>query len=206
MTTSKHTRLRDMLLILVIAGFSAACGASRPIKYYALNVTREPAQGSAPQFPVSISVARVAGAHLYRDDRLVYGTSALELGTYEYERWSEPPVDMIQDSIVSSLRATKQYRSVSPVSSNLQSDYILRAHLDALDEIDKPQVAARFSLQMELYDPKTSTALWSDSYTHDEPVNGKKMIDVIEAFDRNVKAGTGQLSGSLGQYLATHRP
>jgi ABC-type uncharacterized transport system auxiliary subunit len=195
-----------MLLILVIAGFSAACGASRPIKYYALNVTREPAQGSAPQFPVSISVARVAGAHLYRDDRLVYGTSALELGTYEYERWSEPPVDMIQDSIVSSLRATKQYRSVSPVSSNLQSDYILRAHLDALDEIDKPQVAARFSLQMELYDPKTSTALWSDSYTHDEPVNGKKMIDVIEAFDRNVKAGTGQLSGSLGQYLATHRP
>jgi ABC-type uncharacterized transport system auxiliary subunit len=206
MTTSKHTRLRDMLLILVIAGFSAACGASRPIKYYALDVTREPAQGSAPQFPVSISVARVAGAHLYRDDRLVYGTSALELGTYEYERWSEPPVDMIQDSIVSSLRATKQYRSVSPVSSNLQSDYILRAHLDALDEIDKPQVAARFSLQMELYDPKTSTALWSDSYTHDEPVNGKKVIDVIEAFDRNVKAGTGQLSGSLGQYLATHRP
>ncbi len=121
---------------------SAACGASRPIKYYALDVSREPAQTPAPALPVSIAVARVTAAHLYRDDRLVYGTNALELGTYEYERWSEPPVDMIQDSIVSSLRATKQYRSVSPVASNLQSDYILRAHLDALDEVDKPSTGS----------------------------------------------------------------
>ena len=113
---------------------------------------------------------------------------------------------MIQDSIVSSLRATKQYRSVSPVASNLQSDYILRAHLDALDEVDKPQLAARFSIQMELYDPKMSAALWTDSYTHDEPVNGKKVLDVIEAFDRNVKTGMGQLGGSLSQYLASRRP
>jgi ABC-type uncharacterized transport system auxiliary subunit len=203
---SPSIKMPDVLLILVIAGFSAACGAARPIKYYALEVTKEPAQGTPAPLPVSIAVARVTAAHLYRDDRLVYGTNALELGTYEYERWSEPPVDMIQDSIVSSLRATKQYRSVSPVASNLQSDYVLRAHLDALDEIDKPRLAARFSLQMELYDPKAGMALWSDSYTHDEPVTGKKVIDVVEAFDRNVKAGMGQLSGSLGQYFASRRP
>jgi ABC-type uncharacterized transport system auxiliary subunit len=204
--TPRIAKVRDLLLVLLATGLCLACGAARPIQYYALDVAREPVPSAAPAFPVSVAVARVTAAHLYRDDRLVYGTNALQLGTYEYERWSEPPVDMIQDSIVSTLRATKQYRAVSPVSSNLQSDFILRAHLNALDEVDKPQLAARFSVAMELYDPKTNAMVWSDSYTHDEPVNGKKVIDVVEAFDRNVKSGMNQLSGSLAQYFAARRP
>ena len=197
--------LLPVLMMLMLVGFTAACGSSRPIKYYALDLTHDSTQNSIPRFPVSIAVARVTAAHLYRDDRLVFGSNALELGTYEYERWSEPPVDMIQDGIVSSLRAANQYRSVSPVASNLQSDYILRSQLDALDEVDKPQLAARFAIEMELYDPKTGSAVWTGSYTHDEPVSGKKVIDVVEALDRNVKAGLSQLSGSLAQYFAGRR-
>jgi ABC-type uncharacterized transport system auxiliary subunit len=192
-------------IVLAMAALASACGSSRPVKYYALDVTPQPAASASAPFAVSLLVARVTSTHLYRDDRLVYGVSAEELGTYEYERWAEPPVDMIQDSLIASLRSTKQFRSVSAVSSSLRGDYLVRAHLEALNEIDKPQLAARFSIQVELYDPRAAATVWSDSYSHDQPVTGKKVADVVAALDENVKAGMNQLSGDLAQYFA-NRP
>lgn len=205
MTIRPNAKARDGLLILLIAVFSASCGASRPIKYYALDVRGEPSQNPPSQFPVSLLVARVTAGHLYRDDRLVYRVNELELGTYEYQRWSEPPVDMIQESLVAVLRGTQQYRSVDPVASNMRGDYVVRARLDALDEIDKPRLGARFSLRLELYDPKSAEVLWSDSYAHDQPVQSKQVIDVVGALDANVKAGMRQLTSDLGRYFA-NRP
>jgi ABC-type uncharacterized transport system auxiliary subunit len=196
-------RLRQIMMVVFAAGISVACGASRPVKYYTLDVTPQPAEAAAPQFPIALLVARVASTHLYRDDRVVYSVSAEQLGTYEYERWSEPPVDMIQDSLIEALRSTKQYQSVEPVASNLRGNYLVRTRLGALDEIDKPQLAARFSIELELYDAKSGATVWSDSYTHDEPVAGKKVPDVIAALDQNVKAGTSKLATDLGQYFAS---
>ncbi len=206
MTPQSKTKVRDALLISLIAIFSASCGASRPIKYYALDIPKEPAQDPSSQIPISLLVARVTASHLYREDRLVYRASELELGTYEYQRWSEPAVDMIQEDLIATLRAAKQYRSVDPVASNMRGDYIVRARLDALDEVDKPQLAARFSLRLELYDPKSGEVLWSDSYEHDQPVQGKNVVDVVAGLDANVKAGLEQLTASLGRYFADHPP
>ena len=94
--------------------------------------------GSAPRFPITLLVARVSSSQLYRDDRLVYGTGPVQLGTYEYERWAESPAEMVQDTLIASLRSTGEYRSVSAIGSNLRGEYILRGHLYALDEVDKP--------------------------------------------------------------------
>ena len=72
-------------------------------------------------------------------------------------------------------------------------------------EIDKPRLGARFSLRLELYDPKSAEVLWSDSYAHDQPVQSKQVIDVVGALDANVKAGMRQLTSDLGRYFA-NRP
>jgi cholesterol transport system auxiliary component len=201
-------RIRDAALIVLAVGFAAGCGASRPVKYFALEVPETPtvAQSSSAQYPVSLLVTRVAATHLYRDDRLVYGINAEELGTYEYARWAEPPVDMIQDSLIASLRSTKQFRSVSAVASNLRGDYLVRAHLEALDEVEQPQLAARFAMEIDLYDPKSGATVWSDSYSHDQAVQGKKVEDVVAALDQNVKTGMNQLASNLAQYFASHPP
>lgn len=204
MTLPSTANVRDTLLVLAIAIFSASCGASRPIEYYSLDPPGEPLQAASSRFPISILVARVTGGPLYRDDRLVYRTSELELGIYEYRRWSEPPVDMIQESLISALRSTKQYRSVDALASNMRANYIVRAHLEALDEIDKPELAARFSLHVDLYDPKSALVVWSDSYAHDQRVGGKKVIDVVRALDQDVQAGIRQMTGDIGSYFASH--
>ena len=197
-------RIQQAALVVLIAASIAGCGGSRPVKYYVLDVGPAPAVSAAPQISATLLVSRVNSAHLYRDDRLVYGSGAVQLGTYEYERWAEPPAGMIQDLIIKTLRASGSYRSVSRISSNVRGDYIVRGQLFALDEVQSPGLAGRFSFQLELYDPKAGVTVWSAAYTHDEPVNGKKVSDVVEALDRNVRTGLNQLTGELAQYLASH--
>ena len=196
--------IQQAALVFVLAGVTAACGASRPVKYYVLDT--EPAPVNAPQGPVTLLVARISTTHLYHDDRLVYGYGPVQLGTYEYERWAESPADMMQEKLLSYLRASGTYRSVLATNSIARGDYIVRGHLYALDEIDAPSLAARFSFQLELVDPKSGVIVWSDSYSHDEPVGGKgkKVSDVVEALDRDVSAGLAQLTGKMGQYIASH--
>ncbi len=208
--TAGMRRARRALLLGTLGVIAAGCGVSRPVKYYVLDPPAQPGPAAAPaapeRFPIALLVARVAASHLYRDDRLVYGAGPVQLGTYEYQRWAEPPVEMVQDSLVAALRATGEYRSVSAIGSNLRGEYILRGRLNALEEVDKPEIAARFSMGLELFDSRSGATVWADSYSHDEPVMGKTVPDVIEALDRNVRSGLQQLTANLGQYFANHPP
>lgn len=199
-------RIQQAAVVLLFAGAVAGCGASRPVKYYVLDIGPAPAVSPSARVPITLLVSRITASHLYRDDRLVYGSNDVQLGTYEYERWAEPPAELMQDMVITSLRSSGTYRSVSRISSSLRGDYIVRGHLYALDEVQSPALSARFSFQLELFDPKTGATLWSSAYTHDEPVTGKKVSDVVEALDRDVRAGLTQLTSELGQYFANHPP
>ncbi len=197
-------------LVLIFAGITAACSASRPVKYYVLDTGPTPISASQPRYPVTLLVSRIFTSHLYRDDRLVYGSGQVQLGTYEYERWAETPADMMQQKVLAYLRASGDYRSVMPVSTGVRGDYVVRGHLYALDEVETPSLAARFTFQLELFDPKTATIVWSDSYTHDEPVGGnekkKNVADVVEALDKNVNAGLSQLTAKMADFIGNHLP
>ena len=200
----KH-RIAQIALVALLAGVSAGCGASRPYKYYELDVTA-PAAAQATPYPITLLVGRVATPQLYRDSRIVYGSGPVQLGTYEYNRWAEMPSDMIQQALISALRSTGQYRSVTAVGSASRGDFLLRSQLYSLYEVDQPQVAGRFSMQIELFDSKSGATVWSDTYSHDEPVQGKAVGDVVEAINRNVRAGMQQFAMHLGQYFAAHPP
>ncbi|MFZ0520689.1 MAG: ABC-type transport auxiliary lipoprotein family protein [Candidatus Acidiferrales bacterium] len=191
-----------VMLAIVVPG----CGAPRPVKYYVIDSNVAPATSSQAQFPVVLLVGRFASSTLYRDDRLVYGSGPVQLGTYEYDRWSEPPVDMVRDLLVADLRGSGQYRSVSRVSTNVHGDYIVRGHLIAMYGVDKPELVARFSLELELFQPSTRAIVWTQTYTHDEPVQGKTVANIVEAMDRNVRAGLQELSGGISQYFMSHPP
>jgi ABC-type uncharacterized transport system auxiliary subunit len=198
-------RILQLAAVGLVAAMAAACSATHPTIYYALDAPAPaPTPGVEARTPVRLIVGHVTGSRLYHDNRLVYGTGAVELGTYEYQRWAEPPVDYLQDMLVASLRSSGQYRSVSRIGSNARGDYVVRGHLDALDEIDKPALTARFTFQLELFDPASGSTVWSSAYSHDEPVQGKKVTDVVEALNRNVEAGLRQLTTELNQYLASH--
>jgi len=197
----RRTQTAGILLLMMIL---SGCGATRPMKYYVLDPGPVPAASGAAQYPVTLLVGRITASHLYRDDRLVYGSGPVQLGVFDYERWAEPPADMIQDLLIGSLRSTGQYRAVSGLSSNVRGDYIVRGHLWSISEVDQPELMARFSLQIELFDPKTRTTVWSSKYEHDEPAQGKTVQAVVEAMNKNVHAGLQQLTTGLSEYFASH--
>jgi ABC-type uncharacterized transport system auxiliary subunit len=199
-------RVGEIALVVLLAGFSAACGASRPYKYYDLDVSVPAPVTQAPPYAIGLLIAHVTAPQLYRDSRLVYGSGDVQLGTYEYERWAELPADMLQDALISALRGTGQYRSVTRIGSSARGDYVVRSQLFSLYGVDRPNIMARFSMEVELFDPKSGTTVWRDTYSHDEAVQGKSVADVVEALDRNVRSGMQQFATNLGQYFANHLP
>lgn len=195
-------RLATITMFLAVA--LAGCVSARSPRYYTISIPSNLAQPSEPQFPVTLVVGRLYAPHLLRDDRVVYSMSDVELGVDEYHRWAEPPTGMIERLLVQHLRSTGKYRTVQHLSSSTRGDFILRGYLGALNEVDDPGgIKARFTLQLELFDVKEARVVWSDSYTHDEPVAQKSVTSVVESLQKGVDMGIEQLSANLGQYFAT---
>jgi len=200
---SRRMQISGLLMLAILV---AGCGAARPVKYYVLDVNPAPTNSASAQIPVTLLVGRLVASHLYHDDRLVYGSGPVQLGTYEYDRWAEPAADMVQNMLVTILRSSGQFRAVSKVTSNVRGDYVVRGHLFSMYGVDQPELVARFSLQLEVYDPGMRAMVWSQIYTHDEPVHGKTVPDIVIAMDKNVTAGLQQLSTGMIQYFASHPP
>lgn len=180
-----------------------ACGTARPVKYYRIQAAPSSAPTSNTPYPVSLLLGQITAPSLFRDDRLVYSNGSVQLGTYNEQRWADAPPEMIANMLLQSLRASGQYRAVERVSSNARGDFVLRGRILAFNEVDTTQIAARFAIDLELFDRKAGSVVWTQSYSHDELVNEKKVPAVIEAMQTNVRAGMQELTASLGQYFAS---
>ncbi len=194
-----------LIVIVMAAGAMAACGSTRPSKYYQIEVPETPPAASNP-WPVALLLGRISAPHLYRDDRIVYRTGPEQLGAYEYHRWAEPPTEMLEDALLRMLRASGRYRTVQPLRSNARGDFILRGRLHHFEEVSGGSLAARVAFEMELYEPQTGTTVWTHFYSSDEPVQGKEVAQVVQALDRNVKRGLQEVTTGLEQYFSAHPP
>ena len=198
---------RQPSVFLLCAVLVAGCGAARPASYYQLTApSNNAADPPSDAFPVTIIMGTLTSSHLYREDHIVYSSSGENMGIYEYQRWAEPPTEMIQDVIFRSLRSSGRYRSVHSLRSSVRGDYLLHGHLYDFKEIAGSSMAARFSLELELRDTKTGDTVWTHVYNHDEPVAGKNVSAVVAALNRNVQRATNEFTASLVQYFSTHPP
>jgi len=186
-------------------GFLCGCGAARPSKYYQLTVPADAEKvEKADAVPVTLLLGALQTSHLYREDRIVFGNNAERLGTYEYERWAEPPADMIGEVLLRELRASGRYRAVHYRRSNMQGDFALRGRLYDFKEITGGQLTTRVTFELEMRDLKTGATVWTHYYTHDEPVGGKDVAAVVAALNRNVQRSVSEVVTSLDQYFASH--
>jgi ABC-type uncharacterized transport system auxiliary subunit len=194
--------------LAILALSVTGCGAARPNKYYEIEIPGDLA-GDPPAsnvYPVTILVGPLSASHLYREDHIVYSSSGENMGTYEYQRWAEPPAEMIQDVIYRTLRSSNRYRSVLSLRSSTRGDYLLHGHLYDFKEINGSSMAGRLSIELELRDTKTGATVWTHLYSHDEPVSGKDVSAVVAALNRNVLRAAAEFISSLDQYFSTHPP
>jgi len=96
----------------------------------------------------------IFASHLYREDHIVYSSKGESMGTYEYQRWVEPPTEMIQEVLFRALRSSGRFRAVYAQRSSIRGDYLVRGHLYDFKEVTGSPMAARLSLDLELRDIK----------------------------------------------------
>jgi ABC-type uncharacterized transport system auxiliary subunit len=198
---------RYPMICLLFAVLLAGCGAARPSKYYQLTVPGDNgADAPGDALPVTIVMGPLLTSHLYREDHIVYSSTSEAMGTYEYQRWAEPPTEMIEQILFRALRASGHYRSVYAMRSSVRGDYLLHGQLYDFKEVTGSPMSARFALELELRDTKTGVTVWSHLYNHDEPVSGKDVSAVVAALNRNVHRATNEFGASLSQYFAAHPP
>ncbi len=186
------------------AGLLAGCGAARPSKYYQLTVPGDAATvAEHTTYPVTLLLGPLRASHIYREDHIVYSSSGQNMGTYQYQQWSEPPTEMLVDVLLRDLRASGKYRAVDVLRSNSHGDYILYGRLYDFKEISGAPLLARLTVDLELRETKTGSTVWTHYYSHDEPVSGKDISAVVAALDRNTQRGMGEVKSSLEQFFST---
>ena len=189
--------------LMLCLGILNGCGAARPSKFYQLTLPSDKTSGADPApFPVTLLLGPITTSHLYRDDHIVYTSNGEAMGTYEYQRWAEPPSEMISDVLLRELQESERYQHVYSLRSDSRGDYVLRGRLYDFREISGNGVVARVAFEFELRDSKTGATVWSRSYSHDEPVDGKNVPAVVAALNRNVQSGLSEVMRGLEQYFS----
>jgi ABC-type uncharacterized transport system auxiliary subunit len=181
----------------------AGCGGAHPMQYYQLTVPTETPHTEVSASGVSLVLGPLVSSHLYREDRIVYSATKTRMGTYEFQRWSEPPAEMIQEVLLRELRASGHYRDVSLQRSSSRADYILHGRLYDFKEVEGEPLQARVTAEFDLKDLKSGATVWSHYYNHDEPVSGKDVQAMVTALDLNVHRAVEEVKAGLDQYFSS---
>ena len=203
--TARMPRLGISSAVLAVVLLSG-CAKPRAIKYYQISY---PSNVSVSQEMIDtmLLVRSFDASHLYLDDRIVYGHDSPEMGTYEDERWAEPPVEMLRDAIVRGLRSSGMFKGgVYIARSDLSVRYLLSGHLYDFKEVDAAKISARLAFEARLWDRKTRTLVWSHSYSFDEPAAEKSVSAVAAAMDRNVQRSVQAIAADLTEHFKAHPP
>ena len=185
-------------MFALAAGLFTGCGAARPSKFYELTIPGDSATaGERSPYPVTLLLGPLRAAHLYREDSIVYSSAAETMGTYQYQKWAEPPNEMLVEMLLRELRASGKYRAVDFLRSNSHGDFILYGRLYDFKEISGTPVLARVTVDLELRESKSGATVWTHYYSHDEPVSGKDVAAVVAALDRNALHGMAEVNQAL---------
>jgi ABC-type uncharacterized transport system auxiliary subunit len=194
--------IRLTLASLLVLGL-AACGTTRPTQYYALQTPPAPTLSNGAR-TVSLLVANIAGAEIFRDTPIVYREGANAIGTYQYSRWEDPPVALVQARLIRMLRATGEYQSVGAVGSTSAGQFVVRGRLYDFEEVDGAGITALVSMEFDLVDRRTGNVVWTHYYSQSEPVQAKEMTAIVAALNSNLDRGLSEVTAGISQYLAAN--
>jgi ABC-type uncharacterized transport system auxiliary subunit len=198
-------RLAAMPAIAALALGLAACGTERPIKYYQVSYPTK-SFVAEDAINVTLMVRPIESSHLYLDDKIVYGFDSPEMGAYEYQRWSDPPAEILQTALVRGLRSTGRFRAVYTLRADPSERFILGGHLYDFKEVDASTTLARLNYEVRLRDRKTGAVVWDHTYTHDEPAGAKTVAAFVEAMDKNIQRSILEVQAGLEEYFRAHPP
>jgi ABC-type uncharacterized transport system auxiliary subunit len=136
---------------------------------------------------VFLGVRPFTAATRYRD-RILYRLSEVEIGFYEYDRWVEPPEEMVTRMVGSMVRASGLFRQVVAADNVQLPAWILSAELTRFDEVRlRENSRAECWLRVELRRARDEQLLWSEVISAAVPFAAETPEALAQAMRRAVR-------------------
>jgi ABC-type uncharacterized transport system auxiliary subunit len=196
-------RTNRPILVSLLALTLGGCVSNKPIRYYTIKSPAAPTPLTSTH-AVSLLVARVSGPEIFRDTPIAYRVGANEIGTYQYRRWAEPPVEMLQGNLIRLLSSSGNYQSVASLGSTSEGQFVVRGKLYDFEEVDGASITGLVSMEFELYERKSGKVVWSHFYSQSEPVQSKEISAIVSALDVNLDRGLNEVAAGLNRYFSAN--
>lgn len=199
-------QFKKILPLIVFLMLGCGGGKIPPTRYYALTLPPAPAPtGSSLSHTLVVMPLRISD--MLTQDRIVYRPAPEEVGYYEYHRWAQDPRESVTAALIDKIRATGAFSSVARFDGRTRSDYVLRARIDRLEEVDfESGVKVYSGLSAELLDSETMRVVWEGSAVSDEQVPTSDMNAVVRQLSEATNQSLDQLTRSLAEGVRNAAP
>lgn len=187
--------------VFVIVGLSGCLGlrTSPAVRYYSIDGLSTTTETAMQTWPVTLGVRIFGEATRYRN-RMLYRSSEVEVGFYEYDRWVEPPGEMVTRVVMAHLRASGLFRQIIPAVDAPVLAWVLSGDVLRFDEVRSASGShAECRLQLELRRVRDEQLLWSDVITATVALTDDAPTALARAMSEAVQHAARQLITTLQQ-------
>jgi ABC-type uncharacterized transport system auxiliary subunit len=188
------------ICLLTICALLTGCLGSRgytPVRYYSIEPLSDDTPRATRSWTIPLGIQSFTAATRYRE-RMLYRLSEVEVNFYEYDRWVEPPEEMVTHVVAAALRASGLFPQVRHANNLQLPAWLLSAVLLRFDEVRGPHLSrAECWLQLELRRAQDEQLLWSKTLRAAAPLNSKSPAALATAMTTAVHQIARQLITEL---------
>jgi uncharacterized lipoprotein YmbA len=195
------------LLLSIFSALLVACGGTHgpATNYYKLDIPTAPAPGGPPS-QAALRVEPFRTSDMLKQDRIVYRTSPVNVGFYEYHRWAEHPRDTVTKAVADQLEKRRVFQSVAISDDDDRSDYVLTGTIDRLQEVDYGGVVrVQVTISVELQDQAQQRVIWSGAESSEAVVARSDVSSVVAAMGQASQQSIWRLTADVAKYAEKNR-
>jgi len=197
---------RRMLALVIGCGFIAGCARVPNTNYYTLVYPRPRRPVVYESLGATLAIDRVLADSLHRQSQIIYYTPPNTVNMYFYHRWATPPPEMLAQRLHDQFAASGLFKQVTTYAPGEDTDYVLRATIVKLAEVDEPTGArVVVELSAKLLEGGTGKPIWMGTGADERTVSLTNMEEIVNAMNEGVEASVSQIIAGVHQALMSVR-
>jgi ABC-type uncharacterized transport system auxiliary subunit len=192
-----------ILLTLLWLLLAAGCASTAPVpedRFYRLDTAQPPVRLPRPLLTGGLAVDSVQADPLHSGRAILFSERGrpLQLQRYHYEFWVDQPPRMVQQALVSWLRATGVADSVAGGDERAAA-WRLSARLLKFEEVRDGSGAAHVEVAMQftLLSTASDRPLWTRDYIQQQAFSGAQMYATAQAMQAALSGLFAELQADL---------
>lgn len=180
-------KLRQLLRLLALVAVIplAACTIlpQSPVQQVYLLPAQPAAMAGGQASDRSLRIVQPNSNQFLNGTRIAVQPQGSEITAFSGSRWSDPAPLLLRNRLIQEFRTNGHFRSVSSDDDNLQADLELGGDLSSFQGVyhgDQGEVVIRFDARLVRSSDRRAIA--NRSFVVREPIHGKSMDNVVQAF------------------------